>query len=214
MDERLRPLFDKYNRQLKPLVAKIEGRYEKFETPLLVNLMSFWETIVQLHLAGKEHEIDTLLKQADQKLNESISQSYVYMISGYKDDVKDFEKHTSKQARRSFKNGLFLGEYKKLKKEANDNIRLTKKTRHRRWNLSYSYPDFSKSYNSNEKAYHAYREISTMISDQNTAAILYRSERMSTVWSLLGWVVSIGISVLAGLYVKPFIDIITRWIEN
>ena len=39
MDERFKSLFDKYNSQLKPLVAKIEGRFEKFETPLLENLM-------------------------------------------------------------------------------------------------------------------------------------------------------------------------------
>ena len=49
IDNRFRPLFDKYNGQLKPLVAQIEGRFEKFETPLLENLMHFWETIVLLH---------------------------------------------------------------------------------------------------------------------------------------------------------------------
>lgn len=213
MDERFNSLFDKYNSQLKPLVAKIEGRFEKFETPLLENLMAFWESIVQLHLPQNAQN-NMLLEQADRKLDESISQSYVYMISGYKDDVKDFERHTSKRTRRSFKGGLFLSDYNKWKKEANDNVRLTNKTRHRKWNLKYSFPDFLNSYNSNEKAYNAYREISEMITDQDTAAVLYRSERMSSVWSLLGWVAGVGISVLAGIYVKPLIGMIQQWLQS
>ena len=53
-----------------------------------------------------------------------------------------------------------------------------------------------------------------MISDQDTAAVLYRSERMSSVWSLLGWVAGIGISVLAGIYVKPLIGMIQQWLQN
>lgn len=213
MDERFNSLFDKYNCRLKPLVAKIEGRFERFETPLLENLMDFWETIVQLHFPQNAQN-RMLLEQAERKLDESISQSFVYMISGYKDDVKFFERRTSKRARHSFESGCFQSEYNKWKKEANDNIRLINKSRHRKWNLKYNFPDFLKSYDSNEKAYNAYREISEMISNQNTATVLYRSESRSSVWSLLGWVAGIGISVLVGIYAKPLIGMIQQWLQN
>lgn len=211
MDNRFRPLFDKYNGQLKPLVAQIEGRFERFETPLLENLMLYWEAIVQLH--DSNHEDDTeLMIWAEKKLDESISQSHVYMISGYIDDVKDFERHTSMHARRTFQNGLFLGEYKKLKKEAVANVKLTNQTRKRRWNLKRTLPDFLMTKQYNHDSYVAYRKLSEMINDQDTTAFLYRSEQLSTIWTVIGWIAGIGISILAGIYVKPIFNIILQWL--
>ena len=213
MDNRFRPLFNKYNEQLKPLVAQIEGRFEKFETPLLENLMHYWEAIVLLH--DEEHKDDAAIwDKAEKVLDESISQSHVYLISGYKDDVRDFERHTSKHARRMFRDGLFLGEYNKLKKEAETNVRLTNKTRHRKWNLKRSLPDFIKTKQYNENAYMAYRGLSEKINDQDTAAFLYHSEQLSTIWTVVGWILGIGISILAGVYVKPVINIIHQWLQN
>lgn len=213
MDNRFQTLFNKYNEQLKPLVAQIEGRFEKFETPLLENLMHYWEAIVQLHDKGHEYDAK-LMDEANKMLDESISQSHVYLISGYKDDVKDFERHTSKHARHTFRNGLFLGEYKKLKKTAEANVNLTNKTRHRKWNLRRTLPDFIATKQYNENAYMAYRGLSEKINDQDTAAFLYRSEQLSTIWTVGGWIVGIGISILAGVYVKTVINIIQQWLQN
>lgn len=213
IDNRFRPLFDKYNGQLKPLVAQIEGRFEKFETPLLENLMHFWETIVFLHDENREDAVE-LMDEAEKMLDESISQSYVYMISGYKDDVEDFERHTSMHARRTFRNGLFFVDYNELKRRAEENVRLTNKTRRRRWNLKRHLPDFIATKQYNENAYLAYRELSEKINEQDTAAFLYRSEQLSTIWTVIGWLLGIGISILTGIYVKPVINIIQQWLQN
>ena len=211
MDERFQSLFDKYNDQLKPLVAQIEGRFEKFETPLLENLMAYWECIVQMHIPGCEND-EGLMVKANEKLDESISQSYVYMISAYQDEAQRFENYTSKQTRVCFDGGKFLGKYDRLKKEAERNVKRTNKTRHRKWNLKYSYPDFIKSYQWNKDAYEAYRQISAMINEQNTASLLYKSIASSTWWSLLGWVGGIAISVLLGMYIKTLIGWGLQWL--
>lgn len=213
MDKRFEALFGKYNEQLKPLVAQIEGRYEKFETPLLENLMAFWECIVQLHQAGHEQDV-TLLQRADEKLNESISQSYVYMVGAYQDEVKSFEKHTSKRMRLLFEKGGFIGDYNKLKKTASDNVECTKKTRRRKWYLKHGEPDFLRSYQWNEAAYNAYRELSEKISGQNTTTLLHQSLTPSTIWSAIGWIFGVGISVLAGVYVKDIVNWLNQWLLN
>lgn len=209
MDKQLKPLFEKYNEQLKPLVAQIEGRFEKFETPLLENLMAYWECIVQMYIPDFENDKELIIDKAHKKLDESISQSYVYMISAYQDDVKRFETHTSRNARVYFEEGKFLGRYNKLKKEAELNLKKTKKTRSRKWNLKYSYPDFIQSYKWNKDAYNSYREISVMINKHDTTSILYKSTTASTIWSSLGWIGGIAISVLAGVYVK----LIVNWLQ-
>lgn len=211
MDKRFEVLFRKYNDQLKPLVAQIEGRYEKFETPLLENLMVYWECIVVLHQTGLEQD-EVLLQEADEKLNESISQSYVYMVGTYQDEVKSFEKHTSKRMRLLFDNGDFIGDYNKLKKTACDNVKLTKKTRHRNWYLKHGNPDFVQSYQWNEAAYNAYRELSERISGQNTTTLLHQSLTHSTIWSAVGWIASVAISVLAGVYVKDIVNWVNQWL--
>lgn len=213
MDKRFEALFDKYNEQLKPLVAQIEGRYEKFEAPLLENLMDYWECIVQLHQPGHEQD-DTLLQKADEKLSESISQSFVYMIGAYQDEVMGFEKHTSKRMRLLFEGGAFLGDYNKLKKTASDNIKCAKKTRRRKWYLKHGEPDFVRSYQWNEAAYNAYRELSERIIGQNTTALLHKSLTPSTVWSAIGWIIGVGISVAAGIYVKNIVNWLNQWLLN
>ena len=211
MDKRFEALFRKYNEQLKPLVAQIEGHYEKFETPLLENLMVYWECIVQLHQTGLEQG-KTLFQKADEKLDESISQSYVYMVGAYQDEVKSFEKHTSKSMRLLFANGDFIGDYNKLKKITCDNVKLTKKTRQRIWFLKHGNPDFVRSYQWNEAAYNAYRELSEKISGQNTTALLHQSLTPSIIWSAVGWIVGVAISVLFGVYVKNIVNWMNQWL--
>ncbi len=211
MDEQFRDLFNKYNKQLKPLVAQIEGHFEKFETPLLENLMVYWENIVLMHHSTPQ-DYENLMAKANEKLDESISQSYIYMVSAYQKEVKRFEKNTTKKALTCFNNGKFFSDYNKLKKEAKRNIKLTKKTRHRNWNLKHSCPDFIKSYEWNKKTYDACREISNMINEQHTASILYNSDKFSSIWSLIGWITSIGISVLIGIYVKSIIVSLQQWL--
>jgi len=205
MDKRFEALFGKYNKQLKPLVAQIEGRYEKFETPLLENLMVYWECIVQMHQSGHEQD-ESLLQKADEKLNESISQSYVYMVGAYQDEVKSFEKHTSKHMRMLFDGGRFIGDYNKLKKTAIENVERTKKTRRRKWYLKHDEPDFVHSYQWNEAAYNAYRELSERITGQNTTTLLHQSLTPSAIWSAIGWIVGVAISVLTGVYVKNIVN--------
>ena len=211
MDERFRDLFKKYNTQLKPLSAQIEGYFEKFETPLLENLMVYWEDIV-LMFDSSQKDYKELVAKANEKLDESISQSYIYMVSAYQKEVKRFEKNTTKKALTGLNNGLFFSIYHKLKKEAKRNIELTKKTRHRSWNLKYSFPDFIESYEWNKKTYDSYREISKMINEQRTASILYNSLKSSFICSLLKWIVSIAISVLIGIYAKSIIDWLQQWL--
>lgn len=211
MDERFRNLFKKYNTQLKPLSAQIEGYFEKFETPLLENLMVYWENIVLIHNSTSK-DCEKFMAKAHEKLNESISLSYIYMVSAYQKEVKRFEKNTTKKALTCLDNGKFFSIYHKLKKEAKRNIELTKKTRHRSWNLKYSFPDFIKSRKWNKKAYNLYHNISKMINKQRTASILYNSLKSSFICSLLKWIVSIAISVLIGIYAKSIIDWLQQWL--
>lgn len=214
MDSQLQPLFDKYNDKLKPIVAQIEGRFERFETPLLENLMNFWECIVQIYTSAHKDRAK-ILDRADRIIDECISQSYFYMISAYKDDVKHFERQTSKHTRERLDNGIFIGKYNSLKQIAAENISTTRLTCARKWLFFRSpYPNFIESYDHNKKAYEAYREISQLIDIQSTASIFHSSYRQSTLWSAIGWTAGIAISVLAGMYITQITDFIKQCLLN
>lgn len=115
MEERLRVIYLRYNNELKPLIAEQELRMSAFEEPLLLNLSIMFDFLSQAQLDGGDRSV--ILEKMNSILSVCISQSYMYVGTAIKEDIKRFEKANSNKEIAKYNNGIFVGEYVELKKK-------------------------------------------------------------------------------------------------
>ena len=201
MDARIVELYKRYNNTLRPLVSEIEGRNERFEEPLLLNTASMFDSIALSDSGDDEETRSYYMEQALRYLDTSISQSYQYLIRNLHEKMLAFEKRCEAPGRKTLDDGKFIGKYLELQRQAQDCVRegRTKEDLN-------ALPYFA-------SAYLTYSKIEKLIDRELPVQIMQNTRRNSRNWTIVGWGLSILISVVVGKVVNTFGDHIIEWFK-
>lgn len=200
MHPQIAELYNRYNHTLRPLVSEIEGRIEHFEEPLLINVASMFDSIALSD--GVNADTETSLEQASCYLDLCISLSYQYLIKSLDEKVNAFEKRCSSSDRNILDGGNFIGRYRQLKDEAYNHTRIGREK------------DDINAISDYAKAYRAYSNIEKLIDRELPVQIMQHTRSSSRVWTILGWIISIVISVAFGKIISVYSETLIGWIQT
>lgn len=183
-------VFRKYNEQLKPLISEIEGRMERFSQPLLLNLAEVYD---YMSIAAAEGQ-DSMkcMEEADGLVDLCISQSYMNLIYAIRKNTDAFEKSLGKKGLRKLDNGHFVGKYQGLKKKRTELLKNAKDIDERQ-----ALPLF-------KEAYDVVTEMEGMVNHEVANMSLIQTETSSWMVTAMKWILSVTISVAAGVVVKYY----------
>lgn len=116
-DQHLLPLFDKYKKSLKPLIAEYESRNEDFVTPLLLKLSFVLDSIALYHVAERDSEKIENVNNADNYLEQCIKDVKASILSLQIKRVATFENMFPESVLIRSTDGHFIGPYTKFKDE-------------------------------------------------------------------------------------------------
>ncbi len=198
MHKQIVEIYNRYNDTLRPLVSEIEGRNEYFEEPLLINVASMFDFISLSNM-----DEDDCLRKASNHLNLCISQSYQYLIKNLDEKMNAFEKRCNVSDRNILDGGNFIGKYASLKEDAKECVRRGRKKK----DID-ALDDYA-------TAYHLYSKIEKLIDRELPAQIMHNTRRNSRISTMIGWGLSILISVVIGKLVNAywldFIEWLMTW---
>lgn len=193
MHTRVSELYIRYNKELRPLISEIEGRNERFEEPLLLNVASMYDAIALSEAGMEEEERLFFLNRAFYFLELSISHSYQYLIKNLDEKMQAFEKRCKPSDRVLIDGGNFIGKYVSLKQQAQERVRQGREK---------SDVDALKDF---KQAYEYYSGIEKLIDRELPVQVMQNTRKESLKWTILGWITSISISVIVGkLFMKWF----------
>lgn len=183
-------VFRKYNEQLKPLISEIEGRMERFSQPLLLNLAEVYD---YMSIAAAEGQ-DSMkcMEEADGLVDLCISQSYMNLIYAIRKNTDAFEKSLGKKGLRKLDNGHFVGKYQGLKKKRTELLKNAKDIDERQ-----ALPLF-------KEVYDVVTEMEGMVNHEVANMSLIQTETSSWMVTAMKWILSVTISVAAGVVVKYY----------
>lgn len=164
---------------------------QAFEEPLLLNLAAMFDYSSQAQRAQGDEQRESL-RRMEEMLDICIAQSYMYISAAIKDDAKQFEKNNSKLALERFDAGRFIGRYDNLKKEIRAIGKRCRKNRH----------DYLAHFDDYKACYEKCVELERLIAEVNMTETLVQGTRNSWFWTAVGWVTSVGISVLVGKHIE------------
>ena len=189
MTVHINTIYDKYNKELKPLISEIEGRLERFEEPLLINLMAQFDYVSLAILEDDSKQQNIYLQQALSHLDIAITNSYQYLIYALVHKNRLFKKRCGgKKGIAKLADGKYVGEFISLEKKGKNHVR-----RGMKLDDCNSYPYF-------KEAYDCY--IKQEIILEKLAAVSITNQKLNKFWTVVGWIVSILISVIVGCCVN------------
>ncbi len=109
--EDYKSLYDKYNRELRPLSAEIEGRLDMFEEPILKDIYGMLSFIV-----------DNKYIEAEQQMNLSIRHAYEYLLYALLNTTNQIQERYSVDDLESIDGGKFIKDFKENKITAEKSI--------------------------------------------------------------------------------------------
>ena len=184
------PIFRKYNEQLKPLISEIEGREERFSQPLLLNLAGVYD---YMSIAAAEgQDCMKCMEEADGLVDLCISQSYMSLVYSIRKNTDAFEGNLGKKGLRKLDNGHFVGKYLGLKKRRKELLKKAKDIDERQ-----ALPLF-------KEAYEVVTDMEKMVNHERANMRLIQTETSSWMATAVKWILSIAISVAAGVVVKYY----------
>lgn len=192
MHAQIAEIYKRYNDTLRPLVSEIEGRNESFEEPLLVDVASMFDAIALSE--DERNDSQVYLTQASSFLDLSISHSYQYLIKNLHEKMLAFENRCNSSDRDVLDEGKFVGKYASLKKDAKKCVR----EGNRKSDIE-ALGDY-------ERAYSSYSKIEKMIDRELPVQIMQNTRKDSLRWTIVGWAVSIILSVVIGIVVNRYAD--------
>lgn len=184
------PIFRKYNEQLKPLISEIEGREERFSQPLLLNLAGVYD---YMSIAAAEgQDCMKCMAEADGLVDLCISQSYMSLVYSIRKNTDAFEENLGKKGLRKLDNGHFVGKYLGLKKRRKELLKKAKDIDERQ-----ALPLF-------KEAYEVVTDMEKMVNHERANMRLIQTETSSWMATAVKWILSVAISVAAGVVVKYY----------
>ncbi len=189
MEERLQLIYKRYNDVLKPLVAEQEAKMQAFEEPLLLNLSLMFDYLSLAQSQNEEDQINLLLNKMNDMLDICISQSYMYIATAIKENIKQFDRHNNRRVQEGLRGGSFIGEYDKLKTEIREIDNRCKENK----------DDYLAHLNDYKASYEMCKEAERLIDSVNNTETLTQATKKSLFWKIFGFVVSIIGSALVGV---------------
>ena len=202
MNPQIAVLYKNYNETLRPLVSEIEGRNERFEEPLLLNIASMFDSIALSEADANEKNSEFQVSQAMSYLNISISQSYQYLIKNLDEKMSAFEKRCNASDLRILDRGQFVGKYNSLRSKAKEFVRK---------GCNKDDLDALVDYKS---AYELYSEIEKLIDRELPVQVMLNTRKKSIFWTVIGGLSSIFASVLVGKIVNNYSESIILFFKE
>lgn len=174
-------LYADYNRKLKPLVAEIEGRTERFTDDLLSHLAKMFDEIALYAQDREESGNSNHLKIAQEALNRGISDSHQTLIMVLRKKLQAFSRQMGKDLNK-LDGGRLVGPFKAGMKKIDT---LINEQRY-------------------EEAYHICELLETECDKLVSDVVVHKAP--NTHWITIGvrWMLSILISVAIGMAVAYF----------
>lgn len=199
----LKPLYQRYNEIIKPLIAEIEVRFEHFPLSIFNEIRAFNDHVSRCYLKPNDTEwILSQIKKAEGHVERIILDCYKFLnVSLYDSVIKKFDKTYKQVDLSNVNNGDFLIEHRKLTK---DIIQLLKRAK-----LKESLEDKSVSIAIYEQAHNRYTELEDLI-DQNARNLFWAKGKfyVNRVWKVVLWFASAIISGIASTYFLHYFDIL------
>jgi hypothetical protein len=197
----IRELYNKYNKELRPLISEVEGRIEYFEEPLLENIASEFDALALSTSCSEEFKL-LYIEQADKFLDISISQSYQYIIKYLDEKMCAFEKRCDISKCTIIDNGKFYNNYVNFKNRAVEYVRKGRKK-----------DDFI-ALGDYKIAYDEYSKIEELIDSNLPLQVIMTTKKTSIFSNILLWFLSIIISVIIGKLAYEYSNVFFETIEK
>lgn len=124
LNPQLKPLYDRYCSELKPLIAEYESRNENFVTPLLHDIPAMFDNIALYEKASTAEEKEEYMMDAEKCLDSAIENLRICLVASMMEDVNQFKSQFSREILDTLDDGKFCGKFFRLEKE----IRTVKNT--------------------------------------------------------------------------------------
>lgn len=194
-------LYNRYNNTLRPLVSEIEGRNEYFEEPLLLDITQMFDAMALTECGElSEKERNSMIALASSCMDLSISHSYQYLIKSLDEKVKCFEKRCNASDRNILDGGKFIGKYIALRDSARKAVRIARKQ------------DDAVALSDYKQAYVDYSKIEKMVDRELPVQIMHNTRKNSMIWTVIGWIVSVSVSIVCGKLAEMYSSEILNWI--
>jgi hypothetical protein len=195
--DRLSTLYLSYL-NIKPLIAEIEVRYERFPTPILNEIRAFNDHIAHCHMHGVAEEIiEEEIKKAAGHIERLILDCYKFLnVKFHKTLIRAFDKRTKGVNLDAISNGDFFKAYSELKRSIVNELKNAKLTESL---------DKKKALALYEKVYNKYSRLEALIIS-NEKSICWARARFygRTLFKFLGWLFAAVISGIISTAIIPW----------
>lgn len=115
----LTSLYKTYNEVIKPLIAEIEVRYEKFPAPIFNEIRAFNDHVARCYIEGiNQNDIEIQMSKCKGHIERIVLDCYKYLnVNLYDEVIKKFDRKTKRIDLASISNGDFYIQYRKLRQE-------------------------------------------------------------------------------------------------
>jgi hypothetical protein len=180
-------IYQAYNQTIKPLIADIEARYQKFPDSLFNEIRALHDHLARCYTPDyTDDQIKDEVKKAESHVLRITFDCYKYLDIWFYDYVKNFEKKCANKIDLTLiNNGEFAPEFRKLQSSVIKTIREAKKTEG---------TNKQESFNLYQKAYNVYNEIEVLI-DSNACQFSWAKFRKKVNWILttLIWLPTVAV---------------------
>ena len=189
-------LYRTYNEVIKPLIAEIEVRYEKFPTPIFNEIRAFNDHVARCHRENISNlDIETELRKAKGHIERIILDCYKFLnVALHQNVIKRFDKRTKGVDLGTINNGTFFAFYSETKRLINSHLKEAKLL---------EVQDKEKSLNEYEFVYNKFSELETFLSDNERHICWARAKYYSSkISKLIGWLLAAIISgIISSIYI-------------
>jgi len=189
-------LYRTYIEVIKPLIAEIEVRYEKFPTPVFNEIRAFNDHIARCHRQGiSDLDIEEELRKAKGHIERIILDCYKFLnVSLHKNVISKFNKRTKGVDLGAISNDTFFATYSEAKKNINSLLKEAKLL---------EIQDKEKSLAKYELVYNRFSELETFLIENERHICWARARYYSSkVWKLIAWILAAIISgIISSLYI-------------
>ena len=189
-------LYQTYNEVIKPLIAEIEVRYEKFPTPIFNEIRAFNDHIARCHREGISNlEIEDELRKAKGHIERIVLDCYKFLnVALHEIVIKRFDRRTKGIDLGAINNGTFFAVYSEAKKFINTHLKEAKLL---------EVQDKEKSLKEYELVYNKFSELEIFLSDNERHICWARARYYSNkLFKLIGWLLAAIISgIISSIYI-------------
>ena len=190
-------LYQHYIDIIKPLIAEIEVRYEKFPTPVFNEIRAFNDHIARCHRQGiSDLAIEEELRKAKSHIERIILDCYKFLnVTLHENIINKFDRRTKGIDLGAISNGTFFMTYSSAKKFININLKAAKLL---------EIQDKEKSLEKYELVYNKFSELETFLIENERHICWARARYYSSkILKLAGWLLAAIISgIISSIYIS------------